>query len=152
LFYQKQSLPIPEILEDPDRVELIGGISDHAEGIKTAFSNASISGHFVFITKRPDYELDLTRMTSYGAEREDIKMEDSSAEIFGAFNDLAKATGGLTESTANVAVAFQKTVEATENYYLVYYTPKDYKADNKFHKIEIRIRGGGYRITHRLVM
>ncbi len=149
LFYQKQSLPIPEILEDPDRVELIGGISDHAEGIKTAFSNASISGHFVFITKRPDYELDLTRMTSYGAEREDIKMEDSSAEIFGAFNDLAKATGGLTESSANVAVAFQKTVEATENYYLVYYTPKDYKADNKFHKIEIRIRGGGYRITHR---
>jgi len=147
LFFQQQSLPIPEVLTDTDRLELIGGIPDYAEGIKTAFSDASISGHFVFITKRPDYELDLTRMTNFGDD--EIKMEDSSGEIFSAFNDLAKATGGLTESSANVAVAFQKTVEATENYYLVYYTPKDYKADNKFHKIEIRIRGGGYRITHR---
>ncbi|MFW6140846.1 MAG: VWA domain-containing protein [Acidobacteriota bacterium] len=147
LFFQKQSLPILESLEVGDRLELLGGIPNHVEEIKRAFSDASISGHFVFITKKPSDELDITRMFNYADQ--EIKMEDSSGEIFGAFNDLAKATGGLTESSANVAVAFQKTVEATENYYLVYYTPKDYKADNKFHKIEIRIRGGGYRITHR---
>jgi len=147
LFFQKQSLPIPEFLSDRDRLELLASMPQHAEEIKTAFSDASISGHFVFITKKPSDELDITRMVNYADQ--EIKMEDSSAEIFGAFNDLAKATGGLTESSANVAVAFQKTVEATENYYLVYYTPKEYKADNKFHKIEVRIRGGGYRITHR---
>jgi len=147
LFYQKQSLPIPDFIGIFKKMELLYSMPQHVEEIKTAFSDASISSHFVFITKRPDYELDITRMTNYGDE--EIKMEDSSAEIFSAFNDLAKATGGLTESSANVAVAFQKIVEASENYYLVYYTPRDYKADNRFHKIEIRIRGGGYRITHR---
>jgi len=147
LFYQKQSLPIPDFIDVFQRMELLNSMPQHVEEIKTAFSDASISGHFVFITKKPSDELDLTRMTNYADQ--EIKMEDSSAEIFGAFNDLAKATGGLTESSANVAVAFQKIVEASENYYLVYYTPKEYKADNRFHKIEIRIRGGGYRITHR---
>jgi len=147
LFYQKQSLPIPDFIDEFKRMELLASMPQHVEEIKTAFSDASISGHFVFITKKPSDELDLTRMTNYAGQ--EIKMEDSSGEIFSAFNDLAKATGGLTESSANVAVAFKKTVEATENYYLVYYTPKEYKADNKFHKIEIRIRGGGYRITHR---
>ncbi|HZX11513.1 MAG TPA: hypothetical protein VFG01_11260 [Acidobacteriota bacterium] len=147
LFYQKQSLPIPDFIDEFKRMELLASMPQHAEEIKTAFSDASISGHFVFITKKPSDELDLTRMTNYADQ--EIKMEDSSAEIFGAFNDLAKATGGLTESSANVAVAFQKTVEATENYYLVYYTPRAYKADGKFHKIEVRIREGGYRITHR---
>ncbi len=147
LFYQKQSLPIPEFIDPLDRLELQASMPQHVEEIKTAFSDASISGHFVFITKKPSDVLDITRMTNYAGQ--EIKMEDSSGEIFGAFNDLAKATGGLTESSANVAVAFKKTVEASENYYLVYYTPKEYKADNKFHKIEVRIRGGGFRITHR---
>ncbi|MFO7980257.1 MAG: hypothetical protein R6V00_05420 [Candidatus Aminicenantes bacterium] len=52
-------------------------------------------------------------------------------------------------SSANAFHSFQKAVEASENFYLIYYTPKNYKADNKFHKIEVRIRGGGFRITHR---
>jgi len=147
LFYQQQRLPIPDFIDVFQKMELLTSIPQHMEVIKTAFSDASISGHFVFITKKPSDELDITRMTNYADQ--EIKMEDSSGEIFRAFNDLAKATGGLTESSANVAVAFQKTVEASENYYLVYYAPKDYKADNKFHKIEVRIRGGGFRITHR---
>lgn len=147
LFYQQQSLPIPDFIDDFQKMELLTSMPQHAEEIETAFSDASISAHFVFITKKPSDELDITRRTNYADQ--EIKMEDSSAEIFSAFNDLAKATGGLTESSANVAVAFEKIVEASENYYLVFYTPKDYKADNKFHKIEIRIQGGGYRITHR---
>jgi len=147
LFFQKQNLPIPVFINPLDRLELQASMPQHVEEIKTAFSDASISGHFVFITKKPTDVLDLTRMFNYADQ--EIKMEDSSGEIFGAFNDLARATGGLTESSANVAVAFKKTVEASENYYLVYYTPRAYKADNRFHKIEVRIRGGGYRITHR---
>jgi len=147
LFFQKQSLPIPDFISDFQKMELLTSMPQHMEKIRTAYSDSSISSHFVFITKKPSDELDITRMSNYADQ--EIKMEDSSGEIFSAFNDLAKATGGLTESSANVAVAFQKTVEASENYYLVYYAPKDYKADNKFHKIEVRIRGGGFRITHR---
>jgi len=147
LFFQNESLPIPDVISPFDKLEILKDVYFDTKKIKIAFSDLSISCHFIFITKQPAYELDITRFSSQGESR--ISMEESSAEIFGAFNELAKATGGLTESSANVAKAFQKTVEASENYYLVYYTPKDYKADNQFHKIDIRIRGGGYRITHR---
>jgi len=119
LFFQKESLPIPDVIGPFDKLEILKDISLDTKKIKACFSDSSISSHFVFITRRPDYELDLTRLTSLDKSR--IKMEDSSSEIFGAFNDLAKATGGLTESSANVAVAFEKTVEASENYYLIYW-------------------------------
>ncbi|MFW6129429.1 MAG: hypothetical protein ACOC6P_04210 [Candidatus Aminicenantaceae bacterium] len=76
-------------------------VSLDIEKIRTAFSDSSLLSHFLFITKRPYYELDLTRLTSYGDT--EIRMKDSSDEIFSAFNELAKATGGLTESSANAA-------------------------------------------------
>jgi len=76
-------------------------------------------------------------------------ISEKSSDIFKAFSDLADATGGVSISSANALDSFQTAVEASENYYLVYYASPDYKADNKFHKIEIRIKGEGYRITHR---
>jgi hypothetical protein len=36
-----------------------------------------------------------------------------------------------------------------ENYYLLYYTPKDYKPDGKFRSIEVKVKGKSYSITHR---
>jgi hypothetical protein len=44
-------------------------------------------------------------------------------------NELASATGGLTESSSNAEKAFQKAVKASQIYYLVYYKPKQYAAD-----------------------
>jgi hypothetical protein len=36
-----------------------------------------------------------------------------------------------------------------ENYYLLYFKPRDLKPDGKFHEITVKVKGGGYRVTHR---
>jgi hypothetical protein len=40
-------------------------------------------------------------------------------------------------------------VEASENYYLLYYRPVDYVADGKFHDISVKVKSGSYKLTHR---
>jgi hypothetical protein len=40
-------------------------------------------------------------------------------------------------------------VAASENYYLLYYTPADYKADGTFRGLSVRVKGKDYRISHR---
>jgi hypothetical protein len=42
-----------------------------------------------------------------------------------------------------------KAVQDSENYYLLYYSPKNYTADGKFKKITVKVKGQNYRITHR---
>jgi hypothetical protein len=147
LFYQKETLPIPTFLGPEERLELKKDIFFNAETIKRAFSDSSISSHFLFVTKTPMYVIDITRQTSF--ETAEIQMEDYSAEIFSAFSEMAKATGGLIESSANAAFAFQKAVDASENYYLLYYSPSNYKKDGKFKEIKVKIKNKNYRITHR---
>jgi hypothetical protein len=78
-----------------------------------------------------------------------MDMADKSEDMFSAFNEIAQATGGISESSFNVRAAFAKAADASENYYLLYYRPKDYKADGKFKEIKVVIKGGGYRVTHR---
>jgi len=75
--------------------------------------------------------------------------KDWSMNAFGALYEVAKATGGLIDSSANPAVSFQKASDATENYYLLYYTPADYKANGKFRNIKVKIKGKNYKVTHR---
>lgn len=41
-------------------------------------------------------------------------------------------------------------VEASENYYLLYYTPVDYRPDGRFRKVTVKVRNGAYRVSHRL--
>jgi len=62
---------------------------------------------------------------------------------------MADATGGLTISSRSPEFSFQQAMEASENYYLIYYQPKDYKSDGKFKKIKVKIKGKHYRVLHR---
>lgn len=54
---------------------------------------------------------------------------------------MAIATGETMDSSANVAVSFEKVVEASENDYLLDYSQKNYKADGKFKKIKVKVKG-----------
>jgi VWFA-related protein len=72
-----------------------------------------------------------------------------SVSIFKVFKDIAEATGGLSDSAANIASLLKTAADASENYYLLYYVPEDYKVDGKFRKIEVKIKNKNYRITHR---
>lgn len=148
-FYQNEPLPLPPLaVEDPMYFEFIGEIMSFVdfdpERIKHIFSDSSISLHFLYVT-RNRYNLGDVENRS----RSDMDMQDISSNMFGVLTGIAKATGGLTESSANVASMFKKASDATENYYLLYYTPKNYTADGKFKTINVRIKDRNYRITHR---
>ena len=78
-----------------------------------------------------------------------VELFDQSDSIFSAFKEVAKATGGISDSSTNAAASFQKAVEASENYYLIYYSPQDYKPDGKYREIKVNVKGQDYRITHR---
>lgn len=148
-FYQNENIPIPPFrVEDPKYFEFIGEIMNFVtfdpEKIKRTFSDSSISLHFLYVTRTRS---SLRDIESRGSS--DMTMQDLSSNMFGILNGIAKATGGVTESSANVASMFKRASDATENYYLLYYTPKDYTMDGKFKTIEVKVKGKNYRITHR---
>jgi len=110
--------------------------------VKQAFSDSSISIHFLFITEAPLIGYNM-RVTTGKYWRE------ASEDVFSAFREMARATGGTTDSSANTDYLFKKAVEASENYYLVYYSPKYYASDGEFKTIKVKVKGQNYRVTHR---
>jgi len=147
LFYQKEIFPYPPLPFDTFayleiKGELMTLIPQNMERIQRIFSDASIAVHFLYITK-PQREF----TGDYGASS--FEWEDISGGIFQTFLKMARATGGLAESSSNIAASLERASAASENYYLLYYSPKDYRADGTFRKIEVRVKGGKYRVVHR---
>jgi VWFA-related protein len=145
LFYQKEGIPISRDMDIFNKFELIKSISFDEDRVKEAFSDSSISVHFLYITKDNSTALDVLDPRSM-RNREIL---DQSAPIYGAFKEMAQVTGGISESSTNIAWSFNQAVQASENYYLLYYSPKNYTADGKFKKIEVKVKGQNYRLTHR---
>jgi hypothetical protein len=106
------------------------------EKVKMAYSDSSTSIHFLFLTGSPVGD-------------QGVQMVERSEDMFSAFREMAIATGGLVVSSSNPAYAFQQALDASENYYLLYYRPKDYVVDGKFKEIEVRVKGQKYKISHR---
>jgi VWFA-related protein len=146
LFYQKNIIPVPAGISVPDEVER-PPISFSVDRVKKAFSDSLITINFIFVTKTDQYNLDVYRMNP--VQQGGLLLMDQSEEIFGAFHEMAEATGGITDSSANMAASFERAAIASENYYLLYYTPKDYKSDGKFKSIKVKVKAKSYRITHR---
>jgi hypothetical protein len=154
LFYQREFLPQidPKILgrysgEFQDRPTIQMGFSDlygllrrdisfNVDLIKRAYADSSVSIHFLFIST-PTKDI-------YG-----IRMQEQSEDIYQAFKEMARATGGFVDSSANPVYLFQNALQASENYYLIYYIPKNYIADGKFKEIKVGVKDKKYRITHR---
>jgi hypothetical protein len=44
-------------------------------------------------------------------------------------------------NTNNPEAAFKETSELSDNYYLLYYTPQNFRKDNTFKNIEVRVKG-----------
>ena len=152
LFYQKNIIPVPSNIGVPYDVER-PPIPFSVDRVKKAFSDSLITINFIFVTKTDQYNLDGYRMNP-AEQRPDpstvgLQLIDQSEEIFGAFHEMADATGGISDSSANISASFERAAIASENYYLLYYTPKAYKSDGKFKSIKVRVKGKNYRITHR---
>lgn len=106
------------------------------ERVKRAYADATTAIHFLFISERP--------APVFG-----VRMEEHSEDIFSAFREMARATGGLVISSSRPDTSFQQALDASENYYLLYYSPKDYRPDGGFREIKVLVKGKTYRVTHR---
>ncbi|UCE41035.1 MAG: hypothetical protein JSV17_16600 [Candidatus Aminicenantes bacterium] len=152
LLYQRDAIPGPNAsignLSASDYLYSIDDlgreITFNVDTVKQAFSDSSISAHFIYITNAEKYQQSVFNLGPSNAI-----VKDWSMNTFGALHEVAKATGGLIDSSANPAVSFQKASDASENYYLLYYTPKEFLADGKFRNIKVRIKGKNYKVTHR---
>ncbi len=113
-------------------------IAFNVERIKQAFADSSITINFLFFSKPSDH--------IHG-----VKMAEHVEDYFSAFDEMSKATGGISVSSANPDFLFRRAGDASQNYYLLYYTPKNYKADGKFKSIKVKLKANrnNCEITHR---
>ena len=109
----------------------------NTQRIIAAFADASISFNFIFMHKDPEFVSGVT-------------MREQSEDMFNSFSQVAQATGGITDSSQNPAYAFKHAAEIAESYYLLYYSPVDYKKDGRFKSINIRLVDKTYRLAYRL--
>lgn len=154
LLYQKEYIPKidPKILyqyiemyqDRPDIYQTINGVFEFyrrdvsldTEKIRQAFCDSSISAHFMFIT---------TPRKDLAGVRTDEQVDD----IFSAFNEIAKASGGFVDSSSNPASLLMRALEASETYYLLYYTPTNKNRDGRFREIKVKVNLPGARVVHR---
>lgn len=107
------------------------------EMLKKAFSDASINFNFIFMNKEPENVAG-------------VLMREQSEDIFKAFSQVAKATGGIVETSQNPADGFKNAIESSEAYYLLYYSPENYRPDKQFKNIIVRVKNQDYSVFHRL--
>ena len=150
LFYQKEAVLVPaafqDLAEDPEfmRRNLID-----VEKVKKMYADVSTTIHCLYVTKtRVDLADGEFRRT--GTDRGIVYAPDGGGgDFYNTFQGLATATGGLTESSANPASAFAKAVEASENYYLLFYKPSNARPGGGFNEIEVKVNRSGCEVTHR---
>jgi VWFA-related protein len=146
MFYQEEVVPVLPGLEDSYRPDLIKDIFFDENRIRSLFADSSISVHFLFISNKGMFG-EISTMETIQPLR--VELFDQSGQIYGAFREVAEATGGISDSSANPAFLFKKAAAAADNYYLLYYRPRDYRADGRFHRIEIKVKGRKYKVLHR---
>ena len=154
MFYQREYIPqidqatLNQYMSlNQDREDILHSLTDlfsfhrreisfDIDVVKQAYADSSIAIHFLFFAKPADII-------------PGVHMEEHSEDIYNAFKEIADATGGLVESSNNPLSLFQNAVDASENYYLLYYSPKNFQRNGKFKKIEIRVKNQYYKIFHR---
>lgn len=154
IFYQREFIPQldPKVMSQvmtmyQDRPIILQTISNviefyrrevpiDTEFVKQTYADCSISIHFLYLTNAPE--------NKYG-----VYMADHSEDIFSAFQEMAIATGGFIDSSARADTLFKNAVKASENYYLLYYSPSHYLTDGQFKKIQVKVKNNDYRIFHR---
>jgi VWFA-related protein len=145
LFYQKESYLVPTEFSG-----YFGDLASEQRGdvrpdkIKELFADAGMAVHFLYITK--------TKMTGNNVEfRESdlVTPVEMTGDFFQAFRNMAAATGGIAETSANPEFALRRAAMAVDNYYLLYYRPSAIKADGTFKTIKVKVKGRGDSVSHR---
>jgi len=112
-------------------------LSVNTDIIKKAFADSSINFNFIFMNKQPE-------------NVSGVAMREQSEDVFKAFSQVAQATGGIVDSSQNPAAGFKHAIESSEAYYLLYYSPENYKKDGQFKNITLKVKNQNYGVLHRL--
>ena len=112
-------------------------ISFDVDLVKQAYADSSIAIHFLFMTPAIKHV-------------QGVYFQERSEDIFGAFREMADATGGFVDSSSNPASSLKRAVDASENYYLLYYSPQKYKKDGRFKEIKVRVKEKDCKVLHRM--
>jgi len=154
VFYQREFLPQiePRILypylelnqDRPDIQYTVMSLFDFYKRYNTfdiskvtqAYADASIAIHFLFISEPVRHEPGL-------------KFQEKSEDIYVALKEMALATGGFFDTSANPKALLKNAVHSSENYYLLYYSPKRTERDGQFRRITVKVKNKDYRIIHR---
>jgi hypothetical protein len=105
--------------------------------VKQVYADSSISIHFLFLTPAVQHV-------------QGVYFQERSEDIFGAFWEMAAATGGFADSSANPVSSFKRAFDVSENYYLLYYSPQNYPKDGQFKQIKVTVKDKEYRVIHRM--
>ena len=108
-----------------------------ANRVKRAFADAGINFHFIFMEKKSQRVFGGT-------------MREQSEDIYPGFTEIARATGGIAESSQSPAASFDRAAAISTDYYLLSYTPSAHPPDGGFRTIAVRVKGGNYAVSNRL--
>ncbi|MCK4759143.1 MAG: hypothetical protein KAT69_03800 [Candidatus Aminicenantes bacterium] len=111
-------------------------VSFNDENIKNVFADSSILFNLIFMNKTPEFV-------------SGMHMREQSEDVFEAFSKAAEATGGNVDTSQDPAFGFKNALDISDSYYLIYYSPRDYKNDGEFKQISVKIKNKNYRILHR---
>ena len=85
--------------------------------------------------------------------RPEVQMKEISTDMFDIYSRLARATGGLVESTATPAAQLKKILENSENYYLISFgveMPEESSRESNIPELIIRIKNLNYSQNYSL--
>lgn len=150
LFYEQEFVPTPDsdLMEDIrrnpnlmfDAVELFESEKKDSPaglaGVQHAFQEAGIRLHFIYLKKnlRPQRR---------------IGLREHSVDMFQVYQNLAKATDGIMETTSLPTAALRRAAESANVYYRLTYTSPDRKNDGSFRAVTIKVKKKDYKISAR---
>ena len=155
LFYQREFRPeiSPATMNRlmslyQDNPDILGNLMDlfqfykrektfDADKIKQAFADAGIDFHFIFMEKKSQ--------RVFGAT-----MREQSEDTYPGFVEIARATGGTAESSANPAVAFKHAAAASADYYVLSFVPEVTAGGAGFRKFDVQVDRAGCVVTNPL--
>jgi len=112
-------------------------ITFDVDKIRQAFANSQILFNFIFMNKIPE-------------NVPGVYMREQSEDIYKALSEAAQATGGCVDTSQNPGIGFKNALNRSNDYYLLYYSPKNYVRDGQFKNIEVRVKDKDYSVIHRL--
>lgn len=129
------------------KMELMRDVRFDVERLSRLFGQNQLDFNFIFITSSEALETSILEV--HPANWGDLEKTDITGEFFSVFRKIAQMTGGLTISSKNPLASTKKAVEVADQYYLLYYQPKNSAMDGTFREIKVRVKDRSYSVFHR---